>query len=234
MCSIILRITESAIFIAANRDEVLRRPWDPPAAHWPEHPGIIGGRDKTAGGTWLGINQYGVVAAILNRHGTLGPAAGKRSRGELPLLALQHASAEAAAKALTKIDAAAYRSFNLVIADQASAWLLKGLDSGTPGLQELGEKTWMITSGESNEIALPRIARHLPKFEAAPFSEWQTLLADSSGPWVSALNIPPRNGFGTVSASLITLPKSGGPTWLFAPGPPDTTAFTPVKPRITD
>jgi uncharacterized protein with NRDE domain len=228
MCSIILRIDESGIFIAANRDELLRRPWQLPAAHWPEHPGIIAGRDETAGGTWLGLNQHGVMAAILNRHGTLGPAAGKTSRGELPLLALQHKTAEAAAAALAKIDAAAYRSFNLVIADNSSAYFLAGVESGSPSLQKLEPGTWMITSGEPNDASLPRIARHLPKFESSPFSEWPNLLADNTGPWTSALNIPPQNGFGTVSASLITLPQAGPLSWLFAPGPPDDATFTPI------
>jgi uncharacterized protein with NRDE domain len=228
MCSIILRLDDSGTFIAANRDELLRRPWQPPAAHWPDHPRIIAGRDETAGGTWLGLNEHGVMAAILNRHGTLGPAAGKLSRGELPLLALQHATAEAAAAALAAIDAAAYRSFNLVIADKNSAWLLKGLESGNPAAQKLGMGTWMITSGEPNDLLLPRIARHLPKFEKTPFSEWGTLLADNTGPWTSALNIPLQNGFGTVSAALITLLKSGETEFFFAAGPPDQAPFTSV------
>jgi uncharacterized protein with NRDE domain len=228
MCSIILRIGETGTCIAANRDELLRRPSQPPAAHWPEYPGIIAGRDETAGGTWLGMNRHGVMAAILNRHGTLGPAAGKNSRGELPLLALQHQTAEAGVKALATINAASYRSFNLVIADHASAYFVSGLESGSPALQKLGAKTWMITSGEPNDMLLPRIARHLPKFESAALSEWPALLADNTGPWTSALNIPAQNGFGTVSASLISLPKSGGATWLFSPGPPHETAFTAI------
>jgi uncharacterized protein with NRDE domain len=228
MCSIILRIDDAGIFIAANRDEILLRPWEPPAAYWREQPDVIAGRDATAGGTWLGVNGHGVMAAILNRHGTLGPADGKRSRGELPLFALQYETAEAAAASLAAIDAGAYRSFNLVIADKDSAWLLKGLESGRPGLQRLEAGTWMITSGEPNETALPRIARHLPRFEAAPVSEWQRLLADSSGSWVSALNIPPQNGFGTVAASVIHLPKSGGAIWRFAAGRPDEAPFTAV------
>jgi len=229
MCSIILRLDDSGTFIAANRDELLRRPWQPPAAHWPDRPGIIAGRDETAGGTWLGLNEHGVMAAILNRHGTLGPAAGKNSRGELPLLALQYTTAEAAAAALAAIDAAAYRSFNLVIADKNSAWLLKGLESGNPALEKLEAGTWMITSGEPNDLLLPLIARHLPKFEKAQFSDWATLLTDNTGPWTSAVNITPQNGFGTVSAALITLPNSGAPEWLFAPGPPDQAPFMRVR-----
>jgi len=32
-----------------------------------EHPHVVGGKDLQASGTWLGINQYGLVAGLLNR-----------------------------------------------------------------------------------------------------------------------------------------------------------------------
>ena len=88
MCSIVLRISETGVLIGANRDEMLARAWDPPGQYWPALPGVVAGRDRTAGGTWLGMNRQGMVAAVLDRKGTLGPAAGKRSRGELVLDAL--------------------------------------------------------------------------------------------------------------------------------------------------
>src|SRR3546814_3923115 len=65
-----------------------------------------------------------VVAAILNRRGSLGPAPGKRSRGELVLEALDHADALTAAEALAELDPRAYRSFNLVVADNRDAYWL--------------------------------------------------------------------------------------------------------------
>jgi uncharacterized protein with NRDE domain len=228
MCSIILRIDATGVLIAANRDELLRRAWDPPAEHWPNLPGIIAGRDRTAGGTWLGLNQHGLMAAVLNRHGSLGPAPNKRSRGELPLIALAEPTLNAAAAKILALDAASYRTFNLVIADNTSARFIRGLESGAPEATPLPAGTWMITSGEPNDLTLPRIARHLPKFETADPAHWPALLADNSAPWDSALNIPPRDGFGTVSSALITLPRTGSPSWLFAPGPPDTAAFEPV------
>ena len=71
------------VLIAANRDEMRDRPWRPPARHWPDRPEVVAGLDELAGGSWLGINDHGVVAGILNRVGSLGPAPNKRSRGEL-------------------------------------------------------------------------------------------------------------------------------------------------------
>src|SRR5580700_3751165 len=133
MCTVVVLIRPGhawPLVLAANRDEMLNRAWDPPAGHWPDRPGIIAGRDRSGGGTWMGLNRDGVVAAVLNRPGSLGPAAGKRSRGELPLLALEHRSADAAATAIAILDAGAWRSFNLLLADRAGAIFVRGLGHG--------------------------------------------------------------------------------------------------------
>src|SRR5947199_3266361 len=104
---------------------MVARPADPPARHWPDRAEIVAGRDRLAGGSWLGLNDWGVAAAILNRHGSLGPAAGLRSRGELVLEALDHADAVAAAAALSHLDPAAYRTFNLIVADNCDGFWLR-------------------------------------------------------------------------------------------------------------
>ncbi len=228
MCSIVLRITADGVLIGANRDEMLTRPWDAPGRYWPAMPGVVAGRDRLGGGTWLGINRHGLMAAVLNRRGTLGPEAGKRSRGELPLLALAEARLAAATARIRALDAADYRSFNLVLADAGGAVFLRGLESGAPDAQSLPPGIWMITSGEANDLTSPRIARHLPKFAAAPASDWPSLLADNAPPEESAINLPPRHGFGTVCSAVITLSRAAPPRLLFAPGPPHSQAFRPV------
>jgi uncharacterized protein with NRDE domain len=228
MCSIILRIHDSGVDIAANRDELIRRPWVAPGSYWPDHPGVVAGRDETAGGTWMGVNRHGVMAAVLNRHGSLGPAPGKRSRGELPLLALTASSARGAADTIAKFDAGAYRRFNLVVADAQGGFWLRGMEAGAPEVFALTQGVTMLTAGEVNDVAEPRIARHLPKFRAAAWADWGALLEDATPPLVSALNIAPQNGFGTVCASLIALRKDAAPVWMFAAGPPGAAAFLPV------
>ena len=80
--------------------------------------------DRMVGGSWLGLNDQGVIAAVMNRSGTLGPQTGKRSRGELVLKALAYDSSTVAATALTDLDPSLYQSFNLVVADRRTAcWL---------------------------------------------------------------------------------------------------------------
>ena len=238
MCSLILSFLPGdawPVVIGANRDEMLARPWDPPAAYWPDRPGVIAGRDRTAGGTWLGLNRHGLVAALLNRTGSLGPAPDKASRGALPLMALEEASASAAAARLARLDAGCYRSFNLLVADAAGGFVLRGLERGAPEAMRLAPGITMITAHDPNDPDSPRIARYRGAFEAAPrpdpaadaWAAWRALLADRSQPAETALNVGPRGGFGTVSSALIGL---GGERvrFLFAPGPPDQAAFAPV------
>ncbi|HLL65961.1 MAG TPA: NRDE family protein [Micromonosporaceae bacterium] len=93
MCTVLLRFapgTRWPLLLAAVRDEFVGRPWDPPAAHWPDTR-YVGGRDRVSGGTWLAVRPGGppAVAALLNGVRLPPPANGVRhSRGDLPLAAL--------------------------------------------------------------------------------------------------------------------------------------------------
>jgi len=239
------------LVLAANRDEMADRPSRPPGRHWPELPGAVAGLDVLAGGSWLGLNDRGVAAAALNRIGSLGPASGKRSRGELVLAALTHGSATAAAEALSGRPAADYRSFNLVVADAASAfWLRNRAGEAEAEASEASIETFelppglsMITAHDRNDLGSARIRAYLSRFRGAPppdpakgdWRAWQDLLASrEAGPEgdpYAAMTVATDRGFGTVSSSLIALPKAGRdtkPVWLFAPGAPDRTPFEMV------
>ena len=227
---------------AANRDELLGRPWLPPGRHWPDHPGVVAGRDQRAGGTWLGVNDAGVVAAVSNRRGALGPAPDKRSRGELPLAALAHGSADEAARALEAADGAAYRPFNLVVADRRAAfWLCLRVDGGVIERIEVPSGLSMLTAGELDDPTSPRIEAYLPRFRAAPAPDpgrgdwhaWEDLLAarEPGVPCdtVSAMTVVTGTGFGTVSSSLIALADDERPpVWRFAAWRPDRVPYAVV------
>ena len=195
---------------------------------------MVAGRDRLGGGTWMAM-RGGLVAAVLNRPGSLGPAPGKLSRGELPLLAVGHASAAQAAAAMRALDAGAYRTFNMVIADRASAHFVRGLGAGRPEGWALAPGVHIVTAHDPDDPASARGMAHLPRFQAAPapdpgrddWTGWIELLSDDSG-GATAINIPARDGFGTVCSSLVGLPVEGAPVWLFAAGPPDRTRFERV------
>ncbi|MFO1023765.1 MAG: NRDE family protein [Acetobacteraceae bacterium] len=237
MCTVIVLLRPNhryPLMLAANRDEHRKRPWDPPGRHWPDQPDVVAGRDRTAGGTWMGINRAGVVAAILNRAGTLGPILGKRSRGELPLLALRHATAWEAAEAVTRVDAGAWRDFNMVVADRTGAIFVRGLGEGRPTAVALPDGVSMVTAYDPNDPESPRVARHLPRLchdlPDGPhgWSAWRTILADQSGGVGEQINVVPRGDFATVSSSFLTIRADGCPNWLFAAGPPHEAEFRPV------
>ncbi len=243
MCTVILLRRPGhawPLILAANRDEKLDRPWDPPAAHWPDRPGVIGGRDREAGGTWMAM-RGGLVAAVLNRPGSLGPAPGKRSRGDLPLIALEAPDAAGAAARIAALDGGAWRPFNMVVADAGAAFFLRGLGAGAPEPLPLDAGVSMVTAHDPNDLTSPRTRRHLPRFRAAPapappgdWAGWEALLADSGfgEPGIGeALNVPPVRGFGTVASSLVAFGAEGARLWRFCPGPPAPGGFGSVLPE---
>jgi uncharacterized protein with NRDE domain len=109
------------LLVAANRDEHYDRPSAPPSL-LESTPKIIAGRDLRAGGTWLGVNEHGVLAALLNRrvnsHNTAFPDA--RSRGLLCMDLLACRSA-AEAEAFIRGHRGSYNPFTALVADRSTA-----------------------------------------------------------------------------------------------------------------
>src|SRR5262245_27376544 len=96
MCTLIAAFQqwpEIPLIVAANRDEALARPAVGPML-WDGLPHFVAPRDEKAGGSWLGLNEYGLFVGITNRAGAV-PAPGERSRGLLVTAALREPSARA-------------------------------------------------------------------------------------------------------------------------------------------
>jgi uncharacterized protein with NRDE domain len=183
MCTLILGrdvLAKRSLWIAANRDENPARPSDPPGV-LVETPRVVGGRDRTAGGTWLAIRERCAVVALLNRRDPLAEAAAntsgrvgstppvaaprpadRRSRG---LLALDTATAAVergagfprAALELAQRSFArdGYAPFSLLVAGMDEAWLLV-LDGGVPRMQPIASGWHVITHAELDDPREPR------------------------------------------------------------------------------
>jgi uncharacterized protein with NRDE domain len=234
------------LILGANRDEMIDRPWRAPGRHWPDRENVTAGYDELAGGSWMGLNDQGVTAAVLNRVGTLGPAEDKRSRGELVLEALDHADAADAATALTHLDPDAYRPFNLLIADNRDAFWLAHRGDGRPiAAKPLAEGVSMLTARDLNDPADPRVRRYLKHFQwveppdpaADSWHSWEELLTSdahdpAAGP-LGAMRIRTAVRFNTVSSSLLALPAPAAepvrPIWRFAVFGPDAPRWEPVQ-----
>jgi uncharacterized protein with NRDE domain len=246
MCSVILLLRpqhEWPVLIAANRDEMHERPWLPPGRHWPDRPEIVAGQDQLAGGSWLGVNDFGVVAGILNRRNTLGPQEGKRSRGELVLDALDFADADAAIDMLRDLQAGAYRPFNMFVADNSGGFWLKN-DGSEITAETLPPGLSMITASDRNDPQSLRIRHFLPHWQMAEepdpargdWRDWERLLGSREhapgGDVFDAMHIVSNTGFGTMSSSLIALPSvehsERAPVWRFLGGRPESFSWSEV------
>jgi Transport and Golgi organisation 2 len=232
------------VLLGANRDEMTDRPWKAPARHWPDRPEVVAGLDVLAGGSWLGINDWGVAAAVLNRTGSLGPAPGRRSRGELVLEALDHADAVTAAAALADLDPHSYRTFNLIVADERDGFWLRHAGGARIEVHPLKEGLSIIAAGDVDDLGTRRLELAMPAFRAWPAPEpdrhawaaWQELLGSTRAPAGEEAAAAMRfrtNGYGTVSSALIALPARSEPDrrahFRFAGWEPQTTPWQDVS-----
>src|SRR5437870_8151407 len=111
------------LVLAANRDEARSRPSLPPHRWKDETPTIWAGRDKVAGGTWLGVNDSGLLAAITNRrNGEVDPSL--PSRGGLCLGVLRQQSPSGAHAFLeNELHGNRFNPFNLLWGDAGECWV---------------------------------------------------------------------------------------------------------------
>jgi uncharacterized protein with NRDE domain len=143
------------LVVGANREEFYDRPSDPPLL-LRSVPRTWGGRDRRAGGTWLGLNEHGLFVALTNRRATA--AADARSRGLLCLDILETPSAADGVQLLQeKVSADTYTPFNLFLSDGTEAYVVQYQD--TLGISRLEAGLYILTHGDLNDLEEPRIRR---------------------------------------------------------------------------
>ena len=130
MCllAIFHRVVEDAhLIVGANREEAYARGGEPPKIL--EGPcRVVAGVDPLAGGTWLGVNEHGVVVAITNRLKSQIPEQ-PRSRGLLASDLLGCRTAAAAVDlAGRELGRHRYAGCNILCADRSAAVVLHGGD----------------------------------------------------------------------------------------------------------
>jgi uncharacterized protein with NRDE domain len=133
------------VVVAANRDERLGRP----AEGWALRDPLDGARhaaprDLEAGGTWIGVSERGLFAAVTNYHSGRPPDRTRRSRGDLVPLALGAEDASGARSALAALDAARFNPFHLVVADPRAAFLWR-FDGEAAAIEDLAPGLHVVT-----------------------------------------------------------------------------------------
>ncbi len=246
MCTLALYLRvfpEFPVVVAANRDEFLARPAAAPVALC-ERPRVVGGKDLRAGGTWLAINEYGMIAGLLNRRSDTPPDPERRSRGLLCLDALKYRTVEEALDFVIAQDPERYNPFNLLLASREGAAVAHNRH-GRIDTTRLTPGAHLLTNLDVNDFECPRISRSFGRFAALAGDPRVTddpmlmrqrlaaLLADHS------TQLDPRTGrpnslclhmgdYGTRESSLIFLSANGSIEHYFAPGAPCTTAYAPA------
>ncbi len=247
MCTLTLAwqvFDDAPVAVAANRDEQRDRPSEPPARLEGE-PTVIAPRDAEAGGTWLGYNDAGLFVGITNRW-TDADLAGERSRGLLTRDALREQSAEEALRTVeSAVENHEYAGFNLVLADADAAYLLEW--DGRLLVRELEPGVHVVVNvGASDAPAIPASAAERGQEQAEDAAAVRTALLsepdEGSDAWLDRASgvlgdheygvCVHQNGYGTVSASLLSIGTDGSVRFDFADGPPCETAFEPVEAAV--
>ena len=233
------------VVIAANRDEFLDRPADDPTTLL-EHPHVVGGKDLKAGGTWLGISEYGMVAGLLNRRAENGANPNARSRGLLCLDALRRRTAAEAAEFAGRERGSDYNPFNLLMVSREQAFVAYNRGASIE-VVELKPGLHLLSNLDVDDFECPKISASYGKFaELGNRAEFQrdpigqraalgALLADHNTQLDSRVAIATQrpnalclhlDNYGTRSSSLIFMRgDSLEVAHYFAPGPPCRTAY---------
>ncbi|ELZ13768.1 hypothetical protein C479_02946 [Halovivax asiaticus JCM 14624] len=241
MCTFILAwqvFAEAPVVAAATRDEALDRPADPPG-RYREGPVVVAPRDAEAGGTWIGVNEHGVLVALTNRW-TDAELAGERSRGKLVADALASESATAAGHLVEKSVAdAEYDGFYLAIADAETATIHAW--DGTLDRVDLDPGVHVLVNvGRSVDPQIPSAREELGREQAESAVAVRTALAsvtdETAEAWLDRASgvvadhdygVCKHGGsYGTRSASLVSIGRSL--TYEYADGPPCETPFESI------
>ncbi|HYW78936.1 MAG TPA: NRDE family protein [Thermoguttaceae bacterium] len=213
------------ILLAANREERFDRPSQPPKIQ-SGSPRVVCGIDRKEGGTWLGVNQHGLLATVTNRRKRNVPMK-PRSRGLLcrELLAVRTAK-EAAQHAASELATGAYDGANYVVADAEYGAVVYGGDTVeivelTPGLHVLTNGKLDDYNDERQEFVRRMLTLHT-------LDSAVTFLAVVSRAFGRKPDKSGRRGVvqvgsdvGTVSSTLLSLSdRIQQAVFQYAPGPP--------------
>lgn len=240
MCTLIAlhRCTPAApLVVAANRDERLNRPAQKPALRLDRRFPVAAPRDVHAGGTWIGMNSLGLLAAVTNRP-TRSRDETLRSRGLLVLDALELPRARDAAQALGTLPRGAYNPFNLLVADAREAFVV--VYEHGPRVEPLSPGAHVICNADPDARSQPKVGRLLESAEAAAELSPERLLPalaavcrDHAGGG-SPLDDTciHAEGYGTRSSTLLRLGEPGTSAFWFADGPPCRTPYEDFTPLL--
>ena len=229
---------DAPLVIAANRDEYHERPAEGPALRRWEGRRVLAPLDRREGGTWLGLAETGLFAALTNRP-CAEPDRSRRSRGLLVAEALGAATAQQAATRLAALPAGAYNPFNLFVADGLRAFVV--VYERSPSVTELAPGAHLIGNADPDDRSVPKVARLLDEAErvaAGPAEWWLEGLASvcrshaGDGGVLSPACVH-AGDYGTRCSTLLKLAADPARSELrFADGPPCRNEYEEFSPLL--
>lgn len=233
MCTlaILYRVARGTpILVAANRNERFDRPTQYPKIQ-SGSPRVVCGIDRRAGGTWLGVNQYGLFCAVTNRRKARVPV-DPRSRGLLcrELLDLKSAK-DAAAHAAKALATGVYAGANYVCADSRYAAVVHGGEKIE--IVELEPGLHVVTDGNVNDYRdeqhefVRRMLTLQTLDSAVTFLAVASRVFSRKPEGACRRSVVQVGGdFGTVSSTLLSLPrKPQQAVFQYSAGPPCDTPY---------
>jgi uncharacterized protein with NRDE domain len=128
------------LVFAGNRDEFYDRP-TAPATYWDDAPHVLAGRDRKAGGTWMGITRSGHWGVVTNVRAPGAYRSDAKSRGMLVADYLREEPAPSAYLQSVAAEADRYNGFNLLLGTPQSLYYYSTRADGPrpvePGLHGL-------------------------------------------------------------------------------------------------
>jgi hypothetical protein len=132
MCTVTVVPHDAGVRVVCNRDERRSRPQAlPPRVHKVDGCLAAFPIDPVGRGTWIGINDVGLIVALLNRNGRATGAVPhpKRSRGLIARRLLRHGAVDKAWHSVGAIDVSAYAPFSVLLI--AGRWIGIATSDGT-------------------------------------------------------------------------------------------------------
>ena len=231
MCILFIAIEQHPdypLVIAANRDEFYSRPTQP-SHFWEDDEAVLAGKDLQSGGTWMGVNKAGYLAALTNFRAPHLIMENAPSRGYLVSNYLREPDIDYSEMLVSS--AATYNGYNLLFGHWTKLSVfnnvtgnLTNLTAGVYGLSNANLDTpWpKLTSGVDALTGYLQQAKKVAPQELFEILSRRELAADHELPdtgiskeWEKALSsiFINLNSYGTRSSTVMMIDRQNQCHW---------------------
>ncbi|HEX7480031.1 MAG TPA: NRDE family protein [Polyangiales bacterium] len=239
------------LIVAANRDELYKRPARAPFWHAGD-PALLAGVDLQAGGSWLGANLSGLLVGLTNQRTNRLPDPALRSRGEVVMSALRARRVSEVCEQLQALRPSEYNPFNLLFGDADRLCVAYSRPrAARVEIEEAPQGIAVLPNDRIGAPGFPKAERAVSLAHTLRGQPWDRLssglasvLADHALPALQQVPQPPPGSFfdhdtarrlqaiclhgeayGTCCASIIALRPGELVHYLHADGPACRTPF---------